>query len=401
MSQPEDSPEFEHVDWDELARSTRLLTRPRITFLTGIFILAIAFLYDYYIAHVHLVFNWRVDLIDWVFLLGLLVLISFGVVPAIERRRSVIRYFRRMIKRPATLFGTAFLGVFLLVGFLGPIFYSYPGLDFSRELLPPVGFTSEVVANDCPGGITGEGFDRICHGSWEVPLGTNEMGFPMEFLLVDGARIALYVAVFTAAFIIPIAAITGVVAGLRGGIVDSLLMGYVDVQLSIPAIIVYFIGYVYWNPSLLLLLVTFGLLSWGGIARLVRSEVLQRREDGHVMVAQSLGASQAYIARRHILPNVTNTVIPAAFHLLALLVLIEAGVAFLGFHDIEMYSWGSTISGGINAEVAPQLISRAGHPAHEIWWVSTIPAIALTLTMLSFKFVGDGMRDALDPRREV
>ncbi|MFW6449076.1 MAG: ABC transporter permease, partial [Halobacteriota archaeon] len=246
----------------------------------------------------------------------------------------------------------------------------------------------------------GEGFERHCHGSWDAPIGTNHRGFPMEFLLIEGARVALYVVVIGAAFVIPVAAITGVMAGLRGGLLDDLLMGYVDVQLSIPAILVYFIGYVYWNPSLLLLMATFGLLSWGGIARLVRSEVLQRREDGHVLVARSLGASRLYLARRHILPNVTNTLVPAAFHLLALLVLIEAGIAFLGFHDVMLYSWGSTIAEGINAEIAPQLLPRADVPAHHIWWVSTFPAIALTLTMVSLKLTGDGLRDALDPRRE-
>ncbi len=400
MSDPDNSPQFQRVDWDEISRSKRYLTKPRITFIVGVFLLAIAIAYDTYVARVYFILNWQLELIDWVFLFAMLVLIAFGVVPALQRRRSVARYLKRLISRPAALFGTVFIGLLVIVGFVGPILYPYPGLDFGEAFIPPVGFETSIVSPDCAQ-VTGEGFDRICHGTWDILFGTNHRGFPMEFLIVDGARIALYVSVFTAAFIIPIAAITGVVAGLRGGLVDSALMSYVDIQLSIPAIIIYFLGYVYWNPSLLLLLVTFGLLSWGGIARLVRSEVLQRREDGHVMVARSLGASQSYIARRHILPNVTNTVVPAAFHLLALLVLIEAGVAFLGFHDIELYSWGSTISEGINAEVPPQLINRAAHPAHEIWWISTVPAIALTLTMLSFKFVGDGLRDALDPRREV
>ncbi|WP_245998579.1 ABC transporter permease [Halalkalicoccus subterraneus] len=222
----------------------------------------------------------------------------------------------------------------------------------------------------------------------------------MGFLLISGARVALYIVVFTAAFVVPLAAAVGIIAGLRGGLVDSLLMSYVDIQLSIPAIILYFLGYAYWNPSLLLLLATFGLLSWGGIARLVRSEVLQRREDGHVLVARSLGASRLYIAKRHILPNVTNTLVPAIFHLFAMLVLIEAGIAFLGFHDLELYSWGSTISESINAAVPGYVQSRADEPAYMIWWVSTLPALALTMTVFSFKLVGDCLRDALDPRQK-
>ncbi|WP_306056767.1 ABC transporter permease [Natronococcus wangiae] len=227
------------------------------------------------------------------------------------------------------------------------------------------------------------------------PLGTNERGHPMGHLLVEGARVTLSVLVFTAAFVVPLATIVGIVAGFRGGLVDDLLMSYVDVQLCIPAIVVFFIGYMYWNVSLLLLLVTFGLLSWGGIARLVRSETLQRREDGYVLVARSLGASRSYVAKRHIVPNITNTLVPAIFHLLALLVLVEAGVAFLGFHHVELYSWGSTMQEGLDPHFSG--IGLSMHP-HQVWWVSTFPAIALTLTLASLKLAGDGVRDALDPR---
>jgi peptide/nickel transport system permease protein len=163
-------------------------------------------------------------------------------------------------------------------------------------------------------------------------------------------------------------------------------MGYVDLQLCLPAMVVYLVANAYYNTSLLVLLGAFGLLSWGGIARLVRSEVLQRREAGHVRVARGYGASWRYVARKHILPNVTNTLVPAVFQLLALLVLIEAGIAFLGFHDVQLYSWGSTISEGL------------GRSAGDGWWIAAFPAVALVTTVLSLKLVGDGLRDALDPR---
>lgn len=401
MSFREDNARFERIDWDEVDRSKRHLTTPRITFGIGVAILLAAYLYDTYVAHVYLIGAWRVDPVDWTFLLGVVVLVSFGVVPAVLHREKTARYLRRLLSSPSGIVATAVLVVFVLLGVFGHVLYPRPPIQFNHAYLPPVGLSTDILPVDCVGEVTGpDAFNRVCHGSWEHPLGTNVRGHPMEFLVVEGARVALYVVVFTAAFVIPFAAATGVVAGLHGGLIDDLLMAYVDVQLSIPAIVVYFIGYVYWNPSLLLLLVTFGLLSWGGIARLVRSEVLQRREDGHVMVARSLGASNRYIAWRHILPNVTNTVVPAAFHLMALLVLVEAGVAFLGFHELQVYSWGSTISESINAAVPSQLINRAEHPAYKIWWASTFPAIALTLTMISLKLFGDNLRDALDPRGE-
>lgn len=102
-------------------------------------------------------------------------------------------------------------------------------------------------------------------------------------------------------------------------------------------------------------------------------------------------------AERHIVPNITNTLVPAVFHLLALLVLVEAGVAFLGFHDGELYSWGATIQEGLDPDFAG--IGLVMEP-HEVWWISTVPAVVLAATLASLKLIGDGIRDALDPRHE-
>ncbi|MFB6227471.1 MAG: ABC transporter permease, partial [Halobacteriales archaeon] len=283
--------------------------------------------------------------------------------------------------------GAVYLTIVVLAGVLEPL-YSEPALAFQHAFHPPVGVTAEVTVSECLGPEGGSILEPTCQGTMDLPLGANQRGHPMGFLLVAGARITLYVLLFTGAFVVPLAAIVGVVAGLRGGRLDDALMGYVDLQLCLPAIVVYIVANAYWHTSLFVLLATFGLLSWGGIARLVRSETLQRREAGHVRVARGFGASWTYIARRHILPNVTNTLLPAAFQLLALLVLVEAGIAYLGFHDIQLYSWGSTMSEGLSAEYSPL----------DIWWVSTFPAIALVLTVFSLKLVGDGLRDALDPR---
>lgn len=399
MSSVDGSPRFENVDWDEMDASRTPVTAERTALLGGLLLVGLLAAYRRWSTGVYLVSDWRPVAIDWVFLLAGVVIVAYGIVPlgkrARRRRRSVIALVRR---HPAPALGGAFLVGLVGVGLLGPVVAGSPPLRFQHAFHPPIGFTSTVPPQECLGLETGSVFEQVCHGSWSYPLGTNERGHPLGFLLVEGARVAAYVAVIAAAFIIPLAAAVGVVAGLRGGIVDDLLSSYVDVQLCIPAILLYFIGYAYYGPSLLLLLGTFGLLSWGGIARLVRSEVIQRRGDGYVLVARSLGASGAYIARRHVLPNSTNTLVPAAFQLLALFVLIEAGVAFLGFHEIGTYSWGSTISESMNAEVAGQLQSRADEPAHRIWWVSTLPAAALTATLVAFKTLGDGVRDALDPR---
>ncbi len=400
MSSADDRPRFENVDWDEVDRSRTTVTAERTTLLVGVLLVVLLRTYQRRSAGLYLVADWRLAPIDWVFLLAGVVLVAYGAVPLIKRvrrRRSSLALVRRY---PGAAVGGAVVVGLVTVGLVGPLATGSAPLRFQHAFHPPIGFSSTVPPQECLGTETGDAFDRVCHGSWSYPLGTNERGHPLGFLLVEGARVATYVVVIASAFIIPLAAAVGVVAGLRGGLVDDLLSSYVDVQLCIPAILLYFIGYAYYGPSLLLLLATFGLLSWGGIARLVRSEVIQRRSDGYVLVARSLGASGSYIARRHVLPNSTNTLVPAAFQLLALFVLIEAGVAFLGFHEIGTYSWGSTISESINAEVAGQLQSRADEPAHLIWWVSTLPAVALTATLVAFKTLGDGVRDALDPRGE-
>ena len=398
METTDETPRFERVDWETVGGQKRCVSAERGTLIAGLLFVFLLFLYDLFLAGVYLVGTWRAEPLDWMILLAVVLLAAYGIVPAIKRRDSVQQVIRRLSSKPATLLAGLYLLLFAFVGALGPLFVSDPGLRFEQAFNPPIGVSTQVTPFDCFGEVTGPPLDQYCHGSLSYPLATNERGHPLGFLLVSGARVALYVTLFTVAFVVPLAAAVGVIAGLRGGLIDSLLMSYVDIQLSIPAIILYFLGYAYWNPSLLLLLVTFGLMSWGGIARLVRSEVLQRREDGHVLVARSLGASRSYIAKRHILPNVTNTLVPAAFHLLAMLILIEAGIAFLGFHELELYSWGSTISESVNAAVPGYVHSRAEPPAYQIWWVSTLPALALTLTMLSFKLLGDGLRDALDPR---
>ena len=399
---PESNPSarFEAVDWDAVDRSRRLLTAERVVLLVGLTALAAAWLYDTYVAHVYIVFEWQVHRVDWVVLLGGVLLAAYVGVPMVRNRDETLAVLRALFSRRVTAAGTIVVGLLVVVGVLGPALISTPSLRFQYAWHPPFGTSTELAGGDCVGEITTDNrITQYCHGTLEgYPFGANHRGHPMEWLVANGARTALYVAVFTMAFVVPVATVVGVIAGLRGGLLDDLLMAYVDVQLSVPAIIVYFIGYMYWNPSLLLLLVTFGLLSWGGIARLVRSEVLQRREAGFVMVARSLGAPQTYLARRHILPNVTNTLVPSVFQLVALLILVEAGIAFLGFQEAYVHSWGATIAEGVDpTQTVGNVRGLDLHP-HQYWWVATLPAFGLGVTIAAFKIVGDGLRDALDPR---
>ena len=391
---------FEDIDWSRVEPTPKRLTPERLVTGIGLVLLGALFMYDRAGNGVGVVETWDLASIEWVILIGSVCILGYVIVPLCIAHEQTRTALAGVLRQPATLAAAVYLGIFVAVAVFGPLVTGYQELRFEHAFHPPLGATisGEPKPIDCLGRETPLDFGTACHGSWEYPLGTNERGHPMGYLLVEGARVALYVMTFTLAFVVPLATVVGVVAGLRGGLVDSVLMSYVDMQLSLPAIIVYIIGYMYWNPSLLLLLVTFGLLSWGGIARLVRSEVLQRREDGYVLVARSLGCSWRYLAKRHIVPNITNTLLPAVFQLFALLIVVEAGVAFLGYHQVELYSWGSTISESINAAVPATMQGRTTHPAYQIWWVSTLPAIALTCTVLALKILGDRLRDALDPR---
>lgn len=382
MSPDDSTPRFANVEWDDVDSSkSRLRFSPAIT-VFGIGILTLTVLAT------------DLSATDLGFILGIgvVVLIGYGLVPLVRNWTSVWRMIRRTEFSPWTVLAAGYLLVILIAGSIGAYGLSY-SMRPGDSLQPPVGFTSEFAAS-----CVGETQDLICYGSFEYPLGTNHRGHALEYLLVEGAQIAIYVLLFTLVFVVPLAVGVGVIAGLRGGRVDEFLMTYVDIQLCLPAILIYFVGVMYWGPSLLLLLVTFGLLSWGGIARLVRSEVIQRRNAGYIQVARTLGGSDRYIIRRHLLPNVSNTIVPAVFHILGLLILVEAGISFLGFHDIETYSWGAIISEALNAQVGSELQPRLRYPAHEVWWISTLPAIALTLTVVSLKLLGDGVRDMLDPR---
>lgn len=401
MTDRPESPRFEDVDWDSITHTRRIRTPERLVLLGSLLVLAVLYAYDTYVAHIYIAFDWQMESHDWLFLLALAILVSYGLVPLYRKRDEVKPVLQRLRKKPLVMVSSVYLFLLFVAAMIWPLFTPNersrlnPGYQFN----PPFGFTSEEH-QWCSGSTSGGGLDEVCRGSLRFPLGSTRMGERVDFLVLDGARPAIYIMIIGAMLIVPLATIVGVVAGLRGGYVDKLLMSYVDLQLSIPAILIYFFGYMAYGPSILVFLLAFGLLSWGGLARLVRSEVIQRREHGHVTVAQSLGASHSYIAKHHIIPNITNTLIPAIAQILALLILFEAGIAFIGFYEQGIQSWGATISEGLNAEVESPHLIRAEVPAYNIWWVSTFPALALAFTMMALKLIGDGVRDALDPRGE-
>ena len=379
---------FERVDWDEVGGWRRWITLQRVVFVLGVLWFADLFYYYHSTDQVYLFWRWNLGWEDWLVLASVVIIVTYLVVPLVLRPGRTRRYLGRLRGRWATVLSLGYLIALVGVGFTLLVRGFRPELTLDRYQ-PPVWETVHygVTRRDCTGEVTDDSpYDAICHGSWEYPLGTHRYGYTMSELLAAGAQPSVYIFLVTIGIIVPLATTVGVVAGYYGGVVDDLLMAYVDVQLSLPAMFVYLIAYMFVLNSMFVFLVAFGLLAWGGIARIVRSETLQRREEGYVVSARAMGSSRWHVIRRHILPNVTNSVLPATFHLLAIVILTEAGLAFLGFHPME-WSWGATIAEGLQ-----------GPPPLEVWWASAFPAIALAVTVVACKVAGDGLRDVLDPR---
>ncbi|MFT4884008.1 MAG: peptide/nickel transport system permease protein [Natronomonas sp.] len=383
--------EFERIDWDRIEESPPRPALEHVAFVVGLLALCAVYLYHDRSGETYLVSRWIVGRADWLLLFSAVVLAAYGAVPLLRDPKRAVRLVGRLRRHPATALSLVFLAGVVVMALWALLTDFRPDLTL-QSFQPPVWDTVPYFTSqgDCVGRLA-EGYDpeRPCYGTWQFPLGTDRWGYGMIDLLLVGARPIAYATIVALGVIVPLATGVGLVAGYYGGLVDDLLMAYVDIQLSVPAVVLYLIAFMFILNSMFVFLVAFGLLSWGGIARVVRSETLQRREEGYVLSARAVGAPDRYVLRRHLLPNVTNTAVPAAFHLVAVIVLTEAGLSFLGF-NVSFQSWGMTVAEGL-----------FNGPRTVVWWNSTFPAIALALTVGAFKVVGDGLRDALDPRGEA
>lgn len=223
-------------------------------------------------------------------------------------------------------------------------------------------------------------------GTWDHPLGTDNLGRDILSRIIYGARVSLLVVVAT----VPLAAVVGtgigVIAGSRLGLVDKLVMRLVDVQLAMPAILFAILLAAVFGPSLRNVIIIIVIWTWSGYARLVRSDVLSLREREFVVAARSVGAGEFWIITRHIVPNVLNAVVILATLEVAQVILIEAALSFLGVGvGLGTPSWGAMVSEGRNFMTIA-------------WWLTGLPGIAILLVSLSGNVAGDWLRDTLDPR---
>ena len=217
-------------------------------------------------------------------------------------------------------------------------------------------------------------------------FGTDELGRDTLARVVHGGRISLMVGLVATFVSLLIGVSWGAVAGYRGGKTDEVMMRFVDILYSLPYIFLVILLLVFFSRSILMLFVALGLVQWLTMARIVRGQVLSLRQQTFVEAARALGASDAAIIFRHIVPNTLGPVIVYTTLTVPAIILQEAFLSFLGLGvQPPDASWGSLVAEGASL--------LAFFP-----WLTVFPGVALSATLLCFNFLSDGLRDALDPR---
>lgn len=220
-------------------------------------------------------------------------------------------------------------------------------------------------------------------GHW---FGTDDTGKDMFVLTWVGARVSLTIGVLTTAVALSIGVIYGATAGYVGGRTDGAMMRFVDVLYALPLLFFIIILVTVFGRNIYLVFLAIGCVEWLTMARIVRGQTLSVKQKEYIEAARASGASPATIIGRHVLPNVIGPVIVYVTLLVPTNILVESYLSFLGLGVKEpLTSWGVLISRGANSiESAP--------------WLLLIPASFLAATMFCFNFIGDGLRDALDPK---
>lgn len=278
-------------------------------------------------------------------------------------------FFARLRRNPLAFGSLIVLGLIILIALLAPILapYGFEAQTLSDKLLPPGG---------------------------KHPLGTDELGRDTLSRLMHGARISLLVALGVEAFVVTLGVLVGLMAGYFGGWLDQLLMRLTDILLAFPDVLLAILllgtlGAASASPavSMTLVILSLGFTGWPPLARLVRGQVLTLRKREFVEASRALGASNRRILLNHILPNLLSPLMVAVTVDIAGVILAEATLSFLGIGVQRPFpSWGRMINDALEYyRTEPRLL--------------ILPASCLAVTVLALNFLGDGLRDALDPRR--
>jgi len=269
--------------------------------------------------------------------------------------------WRRLARNRAAMAGLIILGLIALLAILAPLLsrYDFDAVDFDAISVPPNG------------------------QHW---FGTDDLGRDLFARTLYGGRISLMVGLVATAVSLLLGVSYGAIAGYAGGAVDSLMMRLVEILYSVPFIFLVILLMVLFERSILLIFVAIGAVEWLDMARIVRGQALALKRREFVEAARSMGVGGWTMIRRHIIPNTLGPVVVYATLTVPRVILIESFLSFLGLGVQEpMTSWGVLISDGARL-METQL------------WILIFPACFLAATLFAFNFLGDGLRDALDPR---
>ncbi|HVT25847.1 MAG TPA: ABC transporter permease subunit [Rhizomicrobium sp.] len=280
---------------------------------------------------------------------------------------------RRLFRNKAALVSMIVLALITLAAIFLPLVwpYGYEDIDYALVNCAPDWWPDP---------------DVLCHsGGWHI-FGSDNIGRDLFVRVLYGARVSLAVGLVATLVSLVIGVAYGATAGFLGGVADNLMMRVVDILYSLPFIFFVIILMVVFQQSFILLFVAIGAVEWLTMARIVRGQTLSIKQQEFIEAARAAGVSQSGIIGRHIVPNVVGPVIIYVTLTIPSVILSESFLSFLGLGIREpLTSWGVLISDGANQlETAP--------------WMLIFPALLMAVTLFCFNFIGDGLRDALDPK---
>jgi peptide/nickel transport system permease protein len=270
--------------------------------------------------------------------------------------------WRRFRRHKMAMFGALTLALLFVYAFVGGIYFTEERANFTDTT------------------------KRLNAPSLEHPFGTDTVGRDILARTVQGGRVSLMIGLTAALLEIFLGVVIGAVAGYYGGTVDSILMRFTEAMLIIPSLFLLIVMARVVGGSVVFIIIIIGLTSWMYVARIVRAEFLSIKENEFILAARSIGTPTGQIIFKHILPNSIAPIVVAATLAVAAAILAEAYISFLGMGvQPPAATWGNMLDGSYNyIESAP--------------WMWIFPGLLILLTVLSINFVGDGLRDALDPR---
>ncbi len=305
--------------------------------------------------------------------------------------------WRRLVKNPIAVGAMVLLLFIAAAAFLGPlIHHADPRVTSKDQFIPPTWYKDAE-------GITAS------YPTWKYPFGTDNNGRDTLARVMEGARVSLIVGLAGALISLVIGTSYGLVSGYAGGRIDSMMMRLVEILYSIPRLIIIILATAAFDHSfkdwlnagghttlvgyskIIILILALGLIEWLTMARIVRGQVLALKNLQFIAAARSLGQSHTRIILRHLLPNLTGIIVIYLTLTIPAVILDESFLSFLGLGiQAPQASWGSLLAEG----------AQVINPVKSYWWLLLFPALVMSATLLALNFLGDALRDALDPRTQ-